>query len=65
MSELTGPCVICGREEYGKLDSEHRCNPKTLAAIDRAMKQDRTVPREPSFSERLSTGFFLLRMGEQ
>jgi len=53
-------CPICGKDERN-----HKCNPKTLAAIDRTMKQERDVPQQPSFRERLATGFFMLSLNER
>ena len=50
-------CPICGVRMRGR----HKCNPKTLQAIDRTMKMERTEDyHKPLFGVRLDFGFLLL-----
>lgn len=56
-------CPICGKNEG--YYSGHKCDPKKLAAIDRAMKQERKTRPEPSFRERLRVGFLMLNLSEE
>ncbi len=51
-------CPICGHK-YERW-SRHKCNERTLAAIDRAMSQDRDVFPSPTESQRLADGFAML-----
>jgi len=53
-------CPICGAGFYNWHD--HRCHPRTLAAIDRAMRTDRIDgdSRPRSKADRLALGFGML-----
>jgi hypothetical protein len=51
-------CVVCG----GKLGPKHQCPESLIRARNATMKAERTTPQEPSYQERLSTGFFLLSL---
>jgi len=62
-----GTCPICGKSETTRNDASgnHRCDPKTLARIDGAMKRTSdAVERRQTFTHRLSIGFFMLSLNE-
>ena len=48
-------CPICGC--YFSQPGEHRCNSRTLTAIDAACKQDHDQARTPSMADRFKAGF--------
>lgn len=56
-------CPICGKSEFIRRDKsgQHRCDPKTLAAIDGAMKRDEPDYRKTE-AHRLALGFYLLSL---
>ena len=61
-------CPICGvltRKSLTAIASypgyeQHRCDPKTLAAIDAALSRDEQAPPSPTFEQRLSEGMRIL-----
>ncbi len=56
-------CVVCGEHISGH---DHHCNPRVEARIEAARKGHSELlgDRAPSFSERLTNGFWLLDLCE-
>ena len=55
-------CCVCDKP----ISRDHKCDPKTLARRDSAMKVDRldTKGAPMTFDSRLSQGFLMLGLGE-